>query len=173
MKHIQINMHQHGFTIVEAMITFLILSVGLLGMAGLQTKGLQMGQNSYQRSQAAMFAQDIAERMRANVDETVDNVTYKIGVDESAATDQNCVLNTCTPAQLAEFDLAQWKDNVATALPNGKAGVNIASDGNSAAITVTIYWDEYRNGATVGECPPQSETDMACFQVNSTLAKAP
>ncbi len=164
-------MRQQGFTIVEALITFLILSVGLLGMAGLQTKSIQMDQNSYQRSQAAMLAQDINDRMRSNVEATRDG-SYAIGYGDAAASSTDCVHASCDGAQLTEFDLAQWKQSLASLLPSGDGKIEAAVSATSAPamdVTITIYWDEYRSGATGTNCPPQSKADLSCFTFQSTL----
>jgi type IV pilus assembly protein PilV len=53
-------------TLIEILVAIVVLSIGLLGLAGLQLKGLQVNQGSVYRWQAAMLAQDIADRMRAD-----------------------------------------------------------------------------------------------------------
>ncbi|MCQ4346455.1 type IV pilus modification protein PilV [Pseudomonas stutzeri] len=56
---------QHGVTLIEALITLLVLSVGLLGMAALQARSLQFNQDAHLRSQANVLLYDMAERCRA------------------------------------------------------------------------------------------------------------
>ena len=58
-----------GFTLVEALIALLVLSIGLLGVAALQLIALQNNNNAMFRSQATYLAYDIADRMRANRDQ--------------------------------------------------------------------------------------------------------
>ncbi len=165
--------YQSGFTIVEALVTFLILSVGLLGMAGLQTKGLQMDQNAYQRSQAAMLAQDIGDRMRVNILQVrAPNNAYDIALGDDAQTSINCVTATCDAAGMSQFDLFQWKTSLATLLPSGDGKIETAVSATAAPAvdaTITIYWDEFRKGATGTNCPPINDNDMSCFQYNVTL----
>ncbi len=60
------NQRQYGFSLLEVLIALLVLSIGLLGLAGLQTLGLKFNMQSYQRTQAALLAYDIVDRMRAN-----------------------------------------------------------------------------------------------------------
>lgn len=57
--------HQQGVTLIEALITLLILSIGLLGMAAMQVRSLQFNQDAYLRSQANVLLYDMAERCRA------------------------------------------------------------------------------------------------------------
>ena len=55
----------NGFTMVELLVAVLVLSIGLLGLAGLQAAGLRNNQSAYLRSQATILAYDVADRMRA------------------------------------------------------------------------------------------------------------
>lgn len=57
---------QSGFTLIEILVTMLVMAIGFLGLAALQTSGLQQSQNTYFRTQADILARDIADRMRAN-----------------------------------------------------------------------------------------------------------
>src|SRR6266404_3862053 len=60
------RIRQRGMTLIEILVAIVVLSVGLLGLAGLQLKGLQVNQGSIYRWQAAMLAEDIADRIRAD-----------------------------------------------------------------------------------------------------------
>ena len=57
---------QRGFTIIEIGVAVLILSVGILGVAGMQSVGVRESQNTYFRSQANLLVMDMANRMWAN-----------------------------------------------------------------------------------------------------------
>lgn len=59
---------QTGFTLVEALVALLVLSIGLLGAAAMQLKALQGAQSGYQRAVAALAAQDAVERLWAQFD---------------------------------------------------------------------------------------------------------
>ena len=67
MKQYSAPSPQAGFTIIEMLIAVLVISIGLLGMAGLQTTGIQQSHNSYLKTQASMLAYDMADRMRSNL----------------------------------------------------------------------------------------------------------
>ena len=58
---------QDGFTLIEILITLLILAVGLMGLAGLQARMLNTQFEAYQRAQAVMLAEDMASRLRTNI----------------------------------------------------------------------------------------------------------
>ena len=77
---------QSGFTLIEVLITVLVVSIGLLGLAGLQISGLRANMGSEVRSNAAILANNIAERMRAN----------QLGVHNTDATEDNQYANLDT-----------------------------------------------------------------------------
>lgn len=135
------NKKSSGFTLLEVLIAVLILSVGLLALASLQTRGLATGHNAYLRSQAVVLARDMAERIRANNDyaiETEGNITTEYTIDfDSTPSTQDCVNAVCTPEQIASYDINQWLTTLANALPSGdgqisKAGLNYQ---------ITVQWN--------------------------------
>lgn len=160
-----------GFTLIEILITVLILGIGLLGLAGLQTKGLQYDQVAFMRSQAAILADDIVDRMRANLLETQINGGYDIAFEEVSTTTADCAAVSCDSTTMAGYDLKQWKDSLAAILPSGDGEITSGPSVNGAApavdVTVTVHWDEVRSGATGTDCPqdPSNGEDLACFQI--------
>jgi type IV pilus assembly protein PilV len=63
-KTISVN-SQLGFTLLEAMIALVVLSVGLLGLAALQARSMQYNSEAMTRSQATVIANEIIDRMRS------------------------------------------------------------------------------------------------------------
>lgn len=55
-----------GFSLLEILVTILILTIGLLGLAGLQVQAQRAGQESYQRAQALIILNDIVDRINTN-----------------------------------------------------------------------------------------------------------
>jgi len=131
-----------GFTLLEVLVALLVLSIGLLGLAGMQTLSLRNNQSAFQRSQAVVLAYDALDRVRGNRDQAASYVTT---FDEESAdfSTTNCPAAGCTAAQMAGNDLAAWKAEV-TRLPAG-AG-QIAIDANNQA-TVEVRWSDNRDGA--------------------------
>jgi type IV pilus assembly protein PilV len=117
-----------GFTLIEVLITVVIFSIGLLGLAGLQVKGLTLAQDSMQRTTATLLANDMADRMRANRNATTlgQNSPYNnpsgIGIGNPACLGKDntgLLINTqCTPTEMALHDFYEWnailKGQVAT-----------------------------------------------------------
>lgn len=124
---------QHGFTLIETMVTILVLSVGLLGFAGLLTKSIVTNRQALYRSQATLLAHDIAERMRANRTAAVAG-GYNIGLKSTVST-----------GSFAGGDLADWKSNVAGLLPEGDALVSVDALGN---VGIAIHWNDANDGTS-------------------------
>lgn len=119
---------QAGFSLLEVLIAVLVLSIGLLGMAGLQLNSLKFNQTATTRSQATVLAYDIADRMRAN------RAVAKSGGYVIGATDEP------TGTTVAATDLTQWKAALNRYLPSGNGSIAVNSD----IVTITVVWDESR-----------------------------
>lgn len=146
---------QTGTTLIEILISLLILAIGLLGMAGLQTVSLRNTQSAYQRTQAAILSTDIVERVRANL-QGVEAGSYDNADGEVTASCNS--VSGCTAAQMAANDVAEWKLALATTLPEGEGTLcadSTPDDGTPAApacdatgdiFAVKIWWDSDRDG---------------------------
>ena len=147
---------QSGFTLIEVLVSALVLVIGLVGVAGLQALSLKNNQSAYMRSQASSAAYDLADRMRSNV------TGAQAGFYDPATAIIRDTCTTavgCSPQQLAQNDLAEWNAAIAANLPVGSGFVCIDStpydgsgpgepqcDGNGTRFTVKIWWDENRDG---------------------------
>lgn len=123
---------QRGFTLIEAMVALIVLSVGLLGIAAMYVETLRANRTSLFRTQAVTLASDIADRMRAN---RAPANAYACGAPCDPSAGANAI---------ADADLAQWMNTIAARLPNGSADVAFTAPGANtpAAYVVTISWTE-------------------------------
>ncbi|MGO2371309.1 MAG: type IV pilus modification protein PilV [Pseudoalteromonas prydzensis] len=101
---------QRGFTLVEVLIAFVILSFGLLGAVALQAKAKQASFDSMQRAAAVALGNDIIQRIRAN--DTPQLATFykkefksETEVNSSTA----CFSGSCNAGEIANHDIEQWK----------------------------------------------------------------
>ncbi|HEV2110251.1 MAG TPA: type IV pilus modification protein PilV [Gammaproteobacteria bacterium] len=146
-----------GFTLLEVLIALVVLSVGLLGIAAMMNFSLKANDSAYMRTQALTLAYNIIDKMRANQNGAL-NGSYNIAVGTQVSSPPNCVgsANTCTSAQIAQYDLNQWKlrlSSTANGLPNGDGSVNLNSNNGIYEITVTVQWDDSR-AAQNSSAPP-------------------
>ncbi|MCW8127494.1 type IV pilus modification protein PilV [Microbulbifer halophilus] len=131
---------QSGATMIEVLVTILILAVGLLGLSSTQMMSLKNGNNSHHRYLAALASQEMAERMRANPDGVSLGSYDDKEVDGSEAA-QDCSTG-CTSRQLAAMDLYDWGQVIETNLPSGNG--KIVRNGD--IVTFTVSWEEQHTG---------------------------
>lgn len=145
-----------GFTLLEVLIAVVVLSIGLLGLAGLQTTGLRNNQDAYVRTVATTLANDMADRMRANM------AGFNAGnYDNNAAQSAICETNSgCSPQAMAQHDTFLWNQALA-ALPSGQGDVAT----NGGIVTVTVRWDSNRTGVNGLGCSGDPNVDLACLSV--------
>ncbi len=157
---------QRGFTLLEVLIAVVVFAIGLLGIAGLQVAGMRFTHGSQLRAVATMQAENLADRMRANI-VGVRSGLYNITGTMPDSYDTDCGASACTPAELARYDLVMWNVDVtgkpnesnAAVLPGGVGVVcldstpndgdssNWACDGLGIAYAIKIAWDERTVGA--------------------------
>jgi type IV pilus assembly protein PilV len=134
--------NNHGFTLLEVLIALVVLSVGLLGLAALQTGTLRFNQAAYLRSQATNLAYDIADRIRANR-----TAALAAGYDGANAYLAANALPACAaPAgagTVAQNDIEAWRIALVCTLPVGNGRIVRAG----SLLTVSIQWDETRGPA--------------------------
>ena len=125
-----------GFTLVEVLIALIIMSVGMLGIAGLYVHSMQAGRTSLFRHHAVTLAGDIADRIRAN--------PRAAAAYAGGGADNNCVDGgiNCTPAQMAANDIFLWGQQAANTLPNGQVGIVFNNGVVPPTYQITITWTE-------------------------------
>lgn len=126
---------QEGFTLIEVMIALLVLGVGLLAFAMLQTMNVRYTKSAQQRTVASNLAYEIIDLMRTQraLGSHFNGITY---ASFAGLTPGNCAPSAdATPAN----NIAYWRCQVVTQLPDGQAQVQLAADG---AVTVTVRWGD-------------------------------
>lgn len=131
-----------GFTLLEALIALLVLSIGLLGLAGLQTTSARFGYDAYIRSQSTLIVSDIIDRIRMRTGR-LNNLANQIAVILQYET--TTPASTCNySASTIDNDLACWQKSINESLPGGTGSITDNSDGS---FNVTISWYD-REGET-------------------------
>ena len=132
----------------EILITILVVSVGLLGLAGLQFTGLRAANSAQEHTLATLLAQDIEERIRANAEaahapnSAYNNVTLDASSSPAAV---DCLSVTCSGMEMANFDIYQWYRLIVpatgekTLLPNAAISINSS---NGMDFQIAIQWGD-------------------------------
>lgn len=130
------GMKAQGFTLIEVLIALIIMSVGMLGIAGLYVHSMQAGRTSMFRHHAVTLAGDVADRIRANPRA---GAVYAL-----AGADNNCVAAgiDCTPAEMAANDVFLWDQQALDTLPNGDVVVVFNNGVVPPTYQITVSWTE-------------------------------
>jgi len=147
-----------GFTLIELLVSIVIIAIGLLGLAALQITGLRESQASSSRLLATQLVYDMRDRIASNSLGAALPDNYTIAHGETVTTEPDCVSNACSAAEIATYDLTNWK-NSTTRLLNGDGEISF----NAPNYTITVRWDESNRGATGTTCPPASVSDLNCI----------
>lgn len=126
-------------TLIEILVTVLVLSIGLIGLASLQGNALKANHSAYMRAQATILAYDMLDMMR---------------VDRRATLQQDYDGTHTTPpsgSDLPDVELNRWVTDLQSTLPDAEAA--IATDSTNDIVTISVTWDDTR-----GEEPPQTFT---------------
>ena len=155
-----------GLTLVEVMIALVILSVGLLGLAGLQIHGLRGTGGANSRVQATFIVSDMAERMHANSVEFSQNLAYQniaLAANNCGNPPTDCDTGACSTAQLVAHDNYKICQAMGS-LPSG-ATLTVTCDDNPCVAglydannrqqsgsthTLTLTWSEVRDASLGG-----------------------
>jgi type IV pilus assembly protein PilV len=134
--------HARGIGLIEVMVSVLVLAVGLLGIAAMQSMALRGGQGSLESTQAVMATNSILEAIRAN---------------RTQANSYN-MAKTCTVpsagASIAANDRAAWIAALKTTLGSGAADTTTCGEiancdvANATNCTITVHWDDSRAGGS-------------------------
>ncbi len=137
---------QDGFSMLEVLIAILVISFGLLGLAGLQAVGLKSNQTAYLRSIATQQAYDMADRMRANMT-GVGAGSYN-SIATGVGSDPGCISSGCDSTQMAQYDRYAWNTSNAALLPGGGGSAYRANadcttlDATSNRFCIRVSWSE-------------------------------
>jgi type IV pilus assembly protein PilV len=148
----KIRVHQRGVALLEVAIAIVVISIGAIGLAGMQLSAKRAGFEAVQRTYASGLAMDILERMRLNpgVLQSYGGITVGGANTPLATPGANCSGASCTEAQLVGLDLWAWEQALIGATET-RAGASVGGllnpTGcivvNDRLVQVTIAWEGY------------------------------
>jgi type IV pilus assembly protein PilV len=149
---------QAGFTLLEVMIAVVILSVGLLGMALLQSTSLRAAQTTNERSQATMLVYEMMDMVRSNRRQASQYGLIREGQFFGDGRGGFCAVGAPAPAQRWAADRNEWVCAVRRAIPDARGRVTVTGAvvpvgggaATPAAIEVRLEWCDPRGGAMSG-----------------------
>ncbi|CAN7220844.1 type IV pilus modification protein PilV [Acidovorax sp. LjRoot118] len=137
---------QRGISLIESLVAIVVMSLGILGIVGIQMRTLTDTSTTLRRAQAIRLIEDLGERMKINPNAFANMGAYATTF-AAAPTVGSCATG-CTGAQLATYDLAVWKKAVRDNLPLGQASIFVppaesgVAAGQRRQLGVMIAWRE-------------------------------
>ena len=148
-----------GFSLLEVLVALFLITIALLGTAGMQAYGVKVTQGGQFRAQAVLLGADFMERVEANnVAAVAGNYQATLPITTSPP---NCVITSCTPANMAAYDLDQFQQNLAKQLPAATATIAMAPGVAGLFVyTLTVNWQERsfksKSSATASDAATES-----------------
>ncbi|MFC3148497.1 type IV pilus modification protein PilV [Piscinibacterium candidicorallinum] len=167
---------QSGASILEAMVALVVLSLGAIGVAGVQLSTVKFNQVSQQRSVAVHHLVAMTDRMRSNMPSVragdyIFNVPYA-NIPSSIPAFAACGA-PCTSQQVANRHLNEWLTQLAGALPSGRGAI-VRPGGAGTPFLIAVMWEEKDLTAALRDArcddfpivaaPPTAQCIVAEFQ---------
>ena len=130
---------QRGFTLLEAVVSLLVLSIGMLGIGALFFDGIKSGRTAVYRTTAVYLAADMADRIRSNPS---GGPAYA-----DAGSDNSCLNGNkqCSADEIAQEDKLNWETDITDHLPadaDGTVTVGLGAGGATTIYTIDLSWPE-------------------------------
>lgn len=149
---------QQGVTLIEVLITVVIIGIGLLGLAGLQTLSIKANRTALQRSYATLHAYSILDAMRVNRTAAL-NGDYDIDFDEDPPSGDEL--------PIAGQDVKDWREEIDSTLPAGLG--RIVVDKNTRKATIEIQWVDMLEPQDEQDDEAEAEPKTHTFTTESSL----
>jgi len=131
------NRRQSGFSLIEVLVTMLILAFGLLGVAGLLVGGVSNAAGSESFAKASQLAADMADRIRANPAVALSATSeYRTNVTTYGESPPS------SPTTIAQQDKKVWMEALAAQLPQGQGKITNTVGGGARQFNIEIRWSK-------------------------------
>lgn len=144
-----VSAHQQtGVSLIEVLVSVLVLGIGLLGAAALQSSGLRHANTSQMEIRAQLLAQDLAEMIMA----FDTNASGVYDIDIPASVDTDCQDDLCDATAMAEYNLWLWDQNMHPKLPSYDLDIDFdtttdaATGATTNTYTIIMTWDAEMKG---------------------------
>ena len=161
----------NGFTLIEVMVSIVLLTISLLGLAALQSSSTKFDHQAYLRSQSVMLAGDMIDRMRSNSSAATSGHYTVSPTPTSYTTDCSLLASSCSPEELSTYDLIKWNNLNSVSLPSGVGQIRYT---RVATFIVGVYWIEQEDEKQVragylNPCDGSFNEELHCFQMEVQL----
>ncbi len=180
---------QVGATLIEIMVAILVMAIGLMGLASLQTNAMKFQKSASQRSEATQAAADLGDRMRSNwfinlskpnlaaaaKAANIASYTFQDAYASSSVANHtppnDCHSMVCTQAQVAANDLQEWLRDLQRRLVGGAGVVIPVAGAATPTFVITVMWKEPSFTGVDASCPEPAKAPagVRCYNLNYTV----
>lgn len=154
---------QAGITMIEVLVSAIIMAIGLLGMATLQVKSMRSNYEAQLFSLATAQANDMSDRMRANVAGiTAGYYDNMIPGAPTQAQIDSLTCSGCSTLQVAMRDYREWALANSALLPSGLGFVSKVG----SVYRITVMFDSKKTGASGTNCSGNTSVDLTCVRLD-------
>lgn len=142
-----------GFSLLEVLVTLVVVSIGILGILGMQTASMINTRISASRSNATVAADNFAARMRANPDVNYDGIASDASITNPTSATKSKLpdcsassSNSCDEDDIKAIAVWEWSKTLQRTLPNGRGFVdclNATAGTGCERYRITVVWDEH------------------------------
>lgn len=161
---------QAGFSMLEVLISLVLIAFTLLGQAGLQASALKLNKSADLRIQAVILADEISERIEANKTIALAGAYMAAHSSTPASASADCLAANCTAASLASFDLSTWQTRVAATLPDANWQITHAGT-NPSTYTIVLSWTDRRDNAKSVNYATAGTTETMSLTTNKVVTE--
>jgi len=143
---------EKGFSLIEVLVTIVIISFGILGVAGMLLRSIESGTMSINRTIAVWQANEMADRIRANLGGLRTGEYGSRTYSTVTSCPNDCLSSKCSAADQADFDFCMWNAQNQKVLPLGRGSIDLIAGGACTtsqffcAFDITVSWDENKTG---------------------------
>lgn len=163
-----------GFSLIEVMVTLILLTIGILGLVAMQGRGIQQTSDAVQRNNAIMLGNELIELVRANPTAR-DSYLLKELPAKGA-----CDLSASTKINETSKQLTCWANKVRVLMPEAETlkdefyvcrsqTPGSCANGAGLAIEVQIAWRATAEGCLDDSAPANSDPSICRLRVRGEL----
>ena len=164
---------QPGFSMIEVLISLVLIAVAMLGAANMQLQALKVGKGASFRMHAVTLAMEIAERMEANRGGAITNPSpYATPISTTARTAaKDCISAPCSAAEVADFDLGTWEAGLVTWLPGARWSITNTTPGNPSTYSIVVGWQDKHTSNAGATDDQTAATDFFTYTMVRTVVQ--
>jgi len=160
---------QRGVGLLEVLIAWVVLSIGLLGVGLALMQTSRAASASRLRTQAVMAADSLANRMLANRPAALAG-EYQLKGPAVPPAGAPCTSHSCDASEMAAADIHEWYEETRALLPGLRARVSCDSEAGCSAIQrIELRWEEPAAGEGASSCGVGMPLTVQCYELLLSL----